>query len=42
MAQNLGRIYNSLLINPVITKCKNDEKCNKNKKSACTKIAQIS
>ena len=29
MAQNLGKIYNSLSINPVITTCKNDEKCNK-------------
>ena len=43
MAQNLGKIHN---FNPVITTCKNDEKCNKKnvikiKKSAYTKIALI-
>ena len=32
MAQNLDKIYHSISINPVITTCKNHEKCNKNKK----------
>ena len=41
-AQNLGKIYYSLSINPVITTCKNDKKCNKIQTSACTKMAYIS